>query len=325
MWETSNRTVRPRRVGLRGALVVVAVVALLQASASALAVTVPVQDASAGAPGGGSADEVAGGPVVDLAAGARLVELANRDRAGAGLAPLAVRGDVEEVARAHSADMAAAGSIWHNDAYFSTANRERLGAAGLGENVARNGSVDDAHRRLMASPAHRANLLDARFTVVGMAAVRTETGSYFVTQNFVEPRSARPAPTPTSAAPPSSTPPAPPTPPPAPEPVAPAAPAPAPLAPEPPARQPDVPPASSPAGDLPADGGNAAPDEARATPASTLLGPAEATPAVLESAAGPGGPLLLACLMAVAAIAAVNRVWCRRLYAGTARGAWWNW
>lgn len=122
------------------------------------------------------------------AAVSRLLTLMNNERRAHGVPLFAQRADVTVTSAGHSAAMAAAGTIWHNDAYFTAANKKRLDAALLGENVARNPDIDDAHRRLMNSPGHRANLLDRRFTVVGLAVYRSSTGSLYVTQNFVQPR-----------------------------------------------------------------------------------------------------------------------------------------
>ncbi len=136
-------------------------------------------------------------PGVVRQAADRLLELVNRDRAAAGLPALAWRDDVRVIAEEHSARMADAGTIWHNDEYFTAQTRQRLGARSLGENVALNPDVDDAHRRLMASEGHRANILSPRFDAVGIGVVRDSDGRYFVTQGFLE--SAAPAPAPSSA------------------------------------------------------------------------------------------------------------------------------
>ena len=128
----------------------------------------------------------------------RILVLMNNERRSRALPQFSQRGDVSAISRNHSQAMAAAGTIWHNDAYFSASNKKALDAALLGENVARNVDIDDAHRRLMASPGHRANLLDGRFTVVGLGVYRSSTGSLYVTQNFVQPVT-RAAAAPTSA------------------------------------------------------------------------------------------------------------------------------
>lgn len=134
----------------------------------------------------------------------RILVLMNNERRSRGLPQFTQRGDVSAISRGHSQAMAAAGTIYHNDAYFVPATKRGLDAALLGENVARNVDIDDAHRRLMNSPGHRANLLDARFTVVGLGVYRSSAGSLYVTQNFVQPvarsaASAAPAATPRAA------------------------------------------------------------------------------------------------------------------------------
>lgn len=130
-----------------------------------------------------------------------LVDLANRERTAAGLAPLRVDGGSNAIAAGWSGAMADRGVLAHNDAWFTAGNRSRLGARLLGENVAFAGSLEAAHATLMASPHHRDNLLDARFTVVGMAAVE-RNGLWWVTQDFAQ--VANPAPAPSRATAPAT-------------------------------------------------------------------------------------------------------------------------
>ncbi len=117
---------------------------------------------------------------------ARLVELVNGSRAEAGLAALVTRNDLDELATAHSGDMAAARRLFHNDALFTEATKKRIGAKAVGENVASNTSIDDAHRRLMASPNHRANLLSPSFSRLGLGLVDAD-GTWYLTEVFVTP------------------------------------------------------------------------------------------------------------------------------------------
>lgn len=126
-------------------------------------------------------------------AAAQLLDLANRDRAAAGVAPLVARGDVAEIAQGWSESMSRDGALSHNDAYFNAEARDRLGAALRGENVAYAGDIEQAHRALMNSAPHRANLLDARFTVAGMGAIFVD-GTWWLTQDFLQPRAAAPVP-----------------------------------------------------------------------------------------------------------------------------------
>ena len=117
----------------------------------------------------------------------QLASLVNRDREAVGLAPLSGRADVVAIARQHSLDMATKQDIWHNDDYFSATSHRRLDAAILGENVADNTTTEKAHEALMASPKHRANLLDGRFTVVGLSVAQGADGNVYVTEDFLQP------------------------------------------------------------------------------------------------------------------------------------------
>ena len=125
-------------------------------------------------------------------AAARLLTLLNGERAAAGLAPFTMRADVTEIAVGWTSTMAGSGHLAHNDAYFTRETRTRLGARLLGENVAYDGSIDAAHRALMASPPHRANILDARFTVIGIGAEQRDR-TWWVTEDFVQPVAVAPA------------------------------------------------------------------------------------------------------------------------------------
>lgn len=119
-------------------------------------------------------------------AAARLLALVNRERTERGLSPVEARDDVSSIAMRWSAAMARRGELSHNDAYFSRDTRRKLDARLLGENVARAADVERAHHALMASEHHRANVLDRRFTVIGVGA-ELANGSWWFTQNFVQP------------------------------------------------------------------------------------------------------------------------------------------
>jgi hypothetical protein len=79
--------------------------------------------------------------------------------------------------------MASASSIWHNDDYFAQ-GRKAMGANFLGENVAMGVSVEGTHRSLMDSPPHRQNILDSRFSNVGIGIAWGEDGMIYVTEGF---------------------------------------------------------------------------------------------------------------------------------------------
>lgn len=121
---------------------------------------------------------------------ARLLALVNRDRAAAGLPPLAIDTRLADAARAHSQDMADHEFVAHISPTTASAV-ERVARVGLTpdlllENVCRAYSAEDAESGFMASPGHRGNILDrrARFIGIGVAAGRELAGfvPLFVTQ-----------------------------------------------------------------------------------------------------------------------------------------------
>lgn len=123
----------------------------------------------------------------------RILELINRERAQAGLASLALDGEVTEIALRWSREMALAGRIGHNDAYFTSESMSRLNASTVGENVAFASSVDEIHSLLMESPPHRANILSPKYRLVGVGAVRTSTGDVYLTEDFLTRRADPPS------------------------------------------------------------------------------------------------------------------------------------
>ncbi len=127
-------------------------------------------------------------PYYDVAAERRLLELANRDRMKAGLAPLQKDEGLTRAARAHAAAMAAQQTLSHQLAgepslVHRLAANSKTHLDQTGENVAFAGSVDQAQDNLMHSPPHRANLLNAGYNVAGFSVVRRGSLLY-VTQDF---------------------------------------------------------------------------------------------------------------------------------------------
>lgn len=117
----------------------------------------------------------------------RMLELLNRDRVAAGLAPLRPDAELREIALGHTEDL-----IDHNfNAHVSPSTGtpdDRLARSGVlvslfGENVALAATPEQAHEGLMGSPGHRANMLRPGFTHVGIAAGKGNLG-LVVTMNF---------------------------------------------------------------------------------------------------------------------------------------------
>ncbi|MCA1711866.1 MAG: CAP domain-containing protein, partial [Actinobacteria bacterium] len=123
---------------------------------------------------------------------ATLTANVNAARAAAGLPSLSVSGDLVAVARAHSAEMAAAGSLYHNPNLAS----EVTGWSSLGENVGVSPSIASVFDAFMASPSHRENILRSVYTQTGVGVVVDGSGRVWVTQVFRTPLAAAPAPAP---------------------------------------------------------------------------------------------------------------------------------
>jgi uncharacterized protein YkwD len=127
---------------------------------------------------------------------ATLLQLANEARRAAGRPPLTLMNDLSRVAREHSTDMAQNHFIAHNSQRTGTPSdrlhRANLQSGTVLENLGRGYSAREIHEGLMASPGHRANLLNERVTHIGIgAAVDTSpTGGVLVTEDFIEVASA---------------------------------------------------------------------------------------------------------------------------------------
>lgn len=124
---------------------------------------------------------------VDPAAEQELVQLVNAERAREGLSPLQVDERLSRIAREHSRLLAANHALSHQFAEEPDV-RHRVISTGLrfdysGENVAFNANAESAHRGLMNSPPHRANILRPQFTAIGIGVVRSGNLIY-VTEDF---------------------------------------------------------------------------------------------------------------------------------------------
>jgi hypothetical protein len=118
---------------------------------------------------------------------ASLLARINEIRQQAGAAPLQRDAGLDTAARVHSTEMAAADQLMHVSPTTGTPI-DRVHAAGhdtgeVAENVAMHATAPEAQQALEASDAHLANMLNPRFTHVGLAVAPDENGVY-VTQVF---------------------------------------------------------------------------------------------------------------------------------------------
>ncbi len=119
---------------------------------------------------------------------ARMLVLINQERAAAGLKPVRADPELAEVARAHSRDMLARGYFSHySPEGQDLAERMRRGKVNYfaaGENLAYAPTLDGAHRGLMNSPGHKANILRPQFGRVGIGVLDAGDRGLMITQNF---------------------------------------------------------------------------------------------------------------------------------------------
>jgi uncharacterized protein YkwD len=125
-------------------------------------------------------------PRPDLEAG--MLRLVNEERAAQGLRPLQADPELAEVARAHSRDMFARGYFSHvtpdGQDPFERMRQAQVKYRTAGENIALAATLPMAHRGLMNSPGHRANILRPAFARVGIGIVDGGRHGQMVTQNF---------------------------------------------------------------------------------------------------------------------------------------------
>lgn len=129
-------------------------------------------------------------PASSYEAGAekQLLDLANADRAQAGLPPLKMDDGLVRAARAHAAEMASEKKLSHQFSGEPALNQRIAAVTTIhldrtGENVALASNADEAHSALMSSPPHRDNLLSRNFNVAGIGVFRSGNMIY-VAQDF---------------------------------------------------------------------------------------------------------------------------------------------
>ena len=130
-------------------------------------------------------------PVADPAT--EVVERTNAVRARYGLAPLTIDPRLTQAAHAHSSDQAAHGRMSHTGTNGSTI-ADRVDASGypwsrIAENVAAGQrTAADVTDAWLGSSGHRANMLNGSLVHVGVAVVRSSSGTPYWTMVLGAPR-----------------------------------------------------------------------------------------------------------------------------------------
>jgi uncharacterized protein YkwD len=121
----------------------------------------------------------------------RAFDLVNADRKANKLPPLKLNLAVSAVAQRHAQDEISRNFFAHNNP-DGQSPFDRMRIAGIsysyaGENLAINQNVTAAEQAFMNSPGHRANILNANYTEVGIGVRYSPQGSVYVVQNFIRP------------------------------------------------------------------------------------------------------------------------------------------
>jgi uncharacterized protein YkwD len=121
--------------------------------------------------------------------------MVNAERTRKNVPPLARDRDLDRVARDHANVMASEKLVRHMDGPTSlqskilegkdnAVDRQRLFFARLGVNIAKGKSIEDIHKFMVATLAERNNILDKRFTTMGMGTARADNGMIYLCQVF---------------------------------------------------------------------------------------------------------------------------------------------
>jgi uncharacterized protein YkwD len=161
---------------------------------AALGLTVLLTGAACGGSGSGPSSPTDPGPIIGTSPSIaqQSFQFVNRERGTMGVSELTLDPVLCDIARAYSEEMRDRGFFDHTDPNGMTVT-DRLRAGGepftaAGENLAKVSSTSNpasfAHQQLMASPGHRANILEPMYTKVGIG-VASSGGTYWFTQVFV--------------------------------------------------------------------------------------------------------------------------------------------
>lgn len=122
---------------------------------------------------------------------AEVIRLVNIERANNGLKPLAANWELSRVARIKSQDMIDKGYFAHNSPTYGTPfdmiKQFGIKYTAAGENIAYGQNTPaEVVRTRMNSPGHKANILSASYTQIGVGAAKKSNGTLYWTQMFIK-------------------------------------------------------------------------------------------------------------------------------------------
>lgn len=122
----------------------------------------------------------------------QVVELVNKERVNRGLAPLKHNAELSRVARFKSQDMIDKKYFSHQSptygSPFEMMEKFGLRFSAAGENIAYGQrTAQEVVNTWMNSPGHRANILSAAYTHIGVGVAKMANGTLYWTQMFMKP------------------------------------------------------------------------------------------------------------------------------------------
>lgn len=121
---------------------------------------------------------------------ALMLKLINQERAKAGLPRLEIDATLTKLARDKSSDMVGYNYFGHNSERFGTIHdqlkTENVSYGNAAENLAGGPDLTKTHCRLLASPAHRGNILNPKFKRIGIGIVKGSPYGKMITQIFID-------------------------------------------------------------------------------------------------------------------------------------------
>lgn len=122
----------------------------------------------------------------------QVLNLVNKERAAAGLAPLKYNSKLAEVAKAKAADLRDKNYFSHTSptygSPFDMMKSFGINYSSAGENIAKGYKTPAAVMDgWMNSPGHKANILNSSFTEIGVGYVTDSTGAGYWVQMFIRP------------------------------------------------------------------------------------------------------------------------------------------
>ncbi len=123
----------------------------------------------------------------------KILALVNRERASAGIRPLAFSPELTRAAREHSFAMARAGFFEHRGEgepeLFDRVTASGMTSNHVGENIFETnmgaaGVADECVKMWMQSEGHRHNLLSPDFAKTGIAVGISRSGENYITEDF---------------------------------------------------------------------------------------------------------------------------------------------